>query len=104
VFLKLGRRPAFRWLKTIVMPEISRFYGIIIYLNISDHNPPHIHAEYAEFEALFAIQTGKIIAGSLPRIAKKLVVQWINLHKVELLEDWGRAAKKETVFKITPLE
>ena len=86
------------------MPEISKFYGIVIYLNLSDHNPPHIHAEYAEFEALFDIRTAKIMTGMLPRTAKNLVSKWIKLHQIELLEDWNRATQNAPLFKITPLQ
>lgn len=48
------------------MPIISSFYGIIITINFNDHNPPHFHAKYAEFEALIDIQTGSIMGGRLP--------------------------------------
>jgi len=86
------------------MPEISRFYGIIIYLYIKDHNPPHIHAEYAEHEALFEIKTGRVYSGKLPARAEKLVSGWIEIHKVELLEDWNNAVIGKSIFKITPLK
>ena len=86
------------------MPEISRFYGIIIYLNMDDHNPPHLHAHYAEFEAVFDIRTAQILAGRLPKFTKKLVITWMKLHAVELMENWQNAVNKERIFKITPLE
>lgn len=86
------------------MPEISSFYGIVITLNIRDHNPPHIHARYAEYEAIFDIRMARIIAGKLPGTARQLVIKWIKLHTVELLEDWNRAIRKEQPFKITPLQ
>lgn len=86
------------------MPEISRFYGIIIYLYVKDHYPPHIHAEYGEFEVLYNINTLKIYSGELPTRANKLVREWLELHQVELLEDWNNAKTGKPIFKITPLK
>ena len=51
------------------MPEISRFFGIIIAIYYNDHNPPHFHAKYGEHEALVEINNGKVIAGKLPQRA-----------------------------------
>lgn len=48
------------------MPEISRFYGLVIYIFFNEHNPPHFHAIYNEYEAEIDIQTLEIIAGELP--------------------------------------
>jgi len=86
------------------MPEISRFFGIIITMNFKDHNPPHLHAEYGEYEAVFDFQTNTIIEGNLPKTAIKLVKNWINLHKVELLENWNLMRESIHPIKITPLE
>lgn len=71
------------------MPEISRFYGIIIYMYINEHNPPHFHVAYNEYKATITIQDG-IITGSLPRRALNLVYEWLDLHKEELLNNWQR--------------
>ena len=72
------------------MPTISIFYGIIImmYLKNKEHNPPHIHAFYGEESASFYIQNGEIYEGSFPSRAKKMVKEFILLHKKELLEMW----------------
>jgi hypothetical protein len=86
------------------MPEISRFFGIIITMNFNDHNPPHLHAEYGEYEAIFDFQNNIIIEGNLPKTAIKLVRNWINLHKVELLENWNLMRNSNIPIKITPLE
>jgi len=86
------------------MPEISRFFGIIITMNYNDHNPRHLHAEYGEYEAVFDIAENKIIAGNLSKTATKLVKVWINLHKVELLENWSLLRRKIQPVKITPLD
>lgn len=67
------------------MPEIRRFYGIIIYMFYNEHNRPHFHAEYQDFEGIIEIESG-IIKGKTPRRALKLIFEWIDLHKDELLE------------------
>ncbi len=85
------------------MPEISRFFGIIITMNFSDHNPPHLHAEYGEFEAVFDIQANCVTEGNFPRTAIKLVRTWINFHNVELLENWNLLKNSSQPIKITPL-
>ena len=85
------------------MPEISRFYGIIIYMYIDDHNPPHFHVWYDEYEATITIQDG-IVTGSLPRRALKLVYEWLDLHQEELMENWRLLSNSEDEKKISPLK
>ena len=85
------------------MPELCRFYGIIIRMFWEDHPPPHFHAIYGNHEALVDILTSEIIAGSLPPGAHSLVTQWVDLHRDELLEDWGRARALQPLRKIQPL-
>lgn len=85
------------------MPEISRFYGIIIYMYMSEHNPPHFHVWYENYKAIITIKDG-IITGSLPRRALNLVYEWLDIHKDELLEKWNRLANFETPQKIEPLK
>ena len=85
------------------MPEISRFYGIIIYMYMSVHNPPHFHVWYENYKAIITIKDG-IITGSLPRRALNLVYEWLDIHKDELLENWNRLANFETPQKIEPLK
>jgi hypothetical protein len=84
------------------MPEISRFYGIIIYMFYNDHNPPHFHVEYQDFEATIEIESG-IIKGKIPRRALKLIFEWMDLHKVELLENWKKIEERKSLEKIEPL-
>ena len=84
------------------MPEISRFYGIIIYMYMSEHNPPHFHVWYENYKAIITIKDG-IITGSLPRRALNLVYEWLDIHKDELLDNWNRLANFETPQKIEPL-
>jgi hypothetical protein len=86
------------------MPEISRFYGIIIKMYFIDHNPPHFHAEYGGFRAEYSIRTLIVLTGKLPGRAHSLVMEWASIHKNELLENWSRAQKAENVKKIRPLD
>jgi len=86
------------------MPELSRFYGIIIRMYPTDHPPPHFHAEYGEYEALIDIQDCEIIAGSLPSRAFKLVKEWTLLHQTELEELWQTARQSQPLRKLKPLE
>ena len=85
------------------MPEISRFYGIIIYMYIDDHNPPHFHVWYNDYEAVITIEEG-IVTGSLPRRELKLVYEWLDIHKEELLENWRVLSNFELANKIEPLK
>jgi hypothetical protein len=85
------------------MPELCRFYGIIIRMFWSDHPPPHFHAIYGEHEAIVEIATSEIIGGSLPLGARSLVSQWVNLHRGELLERWELARQFRPFDKIDPL-
>ncbi|WP_114783235.1 DUF4160 domain-containing protein [Botryobacter ruber] len=86
------------------MPELSRFYGIIIYMFTKDHNPPHFHAKYGEFIGVVNIKTGELIEGELPRRALRLVQDWTELHKEELILNWDSAQSENPEFKrIEPL-
>lgn len=85
------------------MPEISRFYGIVIYMFIGDHNPPHFHVYYDGELALIAIKDGQLLKGSLPPQAKRLVKQWLELHRDELLDNWNRLSNSESAISIKPL-
>lgn len=84
------------------MPEISRFYGIIVYMFYNEHNPPHFHVEYQDFEAIIEIESG-IIKGKIPRRALKLIFEWMDLHKDELLENWKKIEERKALQKIEPL-
>ncbi len=82
------------------MPEITRFYGIVIKLFFGDHPPPHFHAVYGEYNALFSIDPIEMIEGDLPSRAKKLVIEWASLHQSELLEIWN----SQEFRKLPPLK
>ena len=89
------------------MPAISMFYGIIIYLYYLDnkkHHLPHIHAEYGEYEGIFAVELGELLQGDLPTKQIKLVQAWIEIHRDELLADWQLAVRGQPPFKIEPLK
>ena len=85
------------------MPEISRFYGIVIKMYWDDHNPPHFHAFYAGEQALVDINSLSLFAGRLSPRAFGLVMEWATLHQQELLADWHRAQGQGALEKIEPL-
>ncbi len=85
------------------MPEIARFYGIVVRMYFADHAPPHFHAEYAEHEARIAIDTLAVLSGSLPARAMGLVVEWATLHRQELQASWERARQLQPLERIAPL-
>ena len=85
------------------MPELSRFYGIVIYMYYFDHNPPHFHARYGEREGVISIQTLSVIVGNLPHRALGMVIEWASLHGEELETQWKKATRGEPLDKIDPL-
>ena len=86
------------------MPEISRFFGIVVRMFFSEHNPPHIHAEYQGSKAVFDLN-GNITHGDLrSRTAVRLMREWIDLNVDELREDWELAQAGKEVKKIAPLD
>jgi hypothetical protein len=85
------------------MPELSRFYGIIITMYASDHNPPHFHATFSGREALFSITDGVFVKGSLPTKESRLVLAWYELHKEELIQNWDDLSTGKPHTKIQPL-
>lgn len=84
------------------MPVIARFYGIVIrmYFLQSEHNPPHIHAIYGDDTAAFEIDTGELLDGDMPKRAKIMVEEWVELNKDELLAMW----ETQELKKLPPLE
>jgi hypothetical protein len=85
------------------MPRISAFYGIVIYMYIRDHGPPHVHAWAAEHRAVIDISTGVITVGSLTPRQAGLVRGWVELHRQELAEAWQRATVGDPPGTIDPL-
>ena len=85
------------------MPEVSRFYGLVIKIFYDDHNPPHFHAEYGEYVVLVNINTLAIMSGRLPARAMGLVTEWASLHQQELRAAWERATRLLPPGQIAPL-
>ena len=85
------------------MPELSRFFGIIIAMFGDDHNPPHFHVRYGDNEAIITIKDGTV-KGELPRKVLKDVFKWMDLHQAELSENWQRLQNGKDVVKIEPLK
>ncbi len=85
------------------MPELSRFYGIVIKMYFDDHDPSHFHAQYAEDEAVISIETIAVIAGHLRPRALGLVAEWAALHQDDLRRAWLKAKNLEPTEKIAPL-
>lgn len=86
------------------MPEISRFLGIVIAMFYNDHGPAHFHARYGTLEIRVNIETGEIMSGSFPKRAQTLVLEWLALHRSELMLDWQLAEQRKPLNRIAPLE
>lgn len=85
------------------MPEICRFLGIVIAMFYNDHEPPHFHAKYGEFEIKVDIESG-IVTGQFPKRALDHVLEWHAIHKRGIMEDWMLAKERKPLKKIEPLE
>jgi hypothetical protein len=85
------------------MPRISAFYGIVITIYYRDHDPPHFHAVYGEYQAQIMIATLEPLHGELPGRALGLVREWGELHRTELEANWDRARAHEPLDTIQPL-
>lgn len=86
------------------MPEISRFFGIIITMYYNDHPPPHFHVRYSQQKALIGIQNLTLFEGQLTSRVQGLVIEWATLHQTELRSNWELARQNEPLQKIPPLE
>jgi hypothetical protein len=90
--------------KRFLVPEISRFFGIVIRMYFLDHAPPHFHAKYGDAEAMVRMRPVALLAGTLPPRALALVCEWATLNEHELLENWRRLHTDELPVTIAPLE
>ncbi|GAB3556989.1 type II toxin-antitoxin system toxin DhiT [Spirosoma fluminis] len=89
------------------MPVISVFYGLIIslyYFDNKQHKLPHVHVRYSEMEGVFAIESGDLLEGKLPKGKIKLVEAWIEIHREDLMANWQLAISGQRVFPIDPLK
>ncbi|MCP4548581.1 MAG: DUF4160 domain-containing protein [bacterium] len=84
------------------MPTISRFYGIVIFMNYNDHNPPHFHARYQDQEVTVQIEAG-LVQGKMTRRALRMVFEWSEKHQDKLLENWELARARKPLEWISPL-
>ena len=90
-------------LKTRKMPEISRFYGILIKMYFNEHDPPHFYAEYHDYKASVLIKNGVVVEGKMPKRALKLIFEWLEIHQEELLDNWKSIEATGDFNKIEPL-
>ena len=90
------------WVATGSVPEICRFYGIVVRMFYDDHGPPHFHAEYGGDKASFGFD-GSVREGHLPRRAANMVLEWAVLHRSELDEAWRRVERDQPPGRIAPL-
>lgn len=86
------------------MPQISRFFGIIISMYFNDHNPPHFHAQYGEEECLVSIIDLSVIEGKISNRALGMVIEWATLNQEALLLNWEKAVNLSPLDKIEPLK
>ena len=86
------------------MPEISRFFGIIVAIFYDDHNLPHFHARYGNQKVAVEIDTLKVLYGEISPRALGLIVEWAALHQTELLNNWKLAEANKPLKKIEPLK
>ena len=85
------------------MPEISRFFGIIIRMYFDDHEPPHFHAVYSGMEAEVGIDPIEIREGDMPHRAVSMVLEWAALHQRELMDNWRRLRTSQSAQRVAPL-
>jgi hypothetical protein len=86
------------------MPEISRFFGIVIRMYLNDHVPPHFHVRHGSFRGRIAIAPVEVMDGDLPPRSLAMVLEWARLHEPELMDCWRRIRAKQPPRRIAPLE
>jgi len=88
------------------LPELARFFGIIVRMYVEPgmpHHVPHFHAYYQNRTAVYSIDPIEMIGGELPRTQQRLVEAWAELHQGELRENWERLQAGQVPYKIAPL-
>ena len=85
------------------MPEVSRFFGMVIAMYFDDHLPPHFHVAHGDERAQVRIDPPGLLNGMLSPRALALVVEWAALHRTELLANWERVQTRQAATKIEPL-
>lgn len=86
------------------MPEISRFFGIVIRMFYDEHGVAHFHAHYGDDNAVIGIENLAVLSGSLPPRALGMVLEWAALHRRSLTEDWDLLRKSLPPRPIPPLQ
>jgi hypothetical protein len=86
------------------VPEISRFFGIVIAMYHREHNPPHFHVKYGQHRAAIAVRTLEILEGRLPPRVYGLVAEWTVQHRQALLANWDRGRKLIPLERVPPLD
>ena len=83
------------------MPEVSRFYGIVVkmFFKPKEHDPSHIHAIYGECVGVFDLATSEMTDGDLPLTAQRLVKEWLSQHRYELEDMW----RTQRIVQLPPL-
>lgn len=84
------------------MPTISRFFGIVVFMNYNDPDPPHFHARYQDQEVIVEIESG-VVTGIMSRRALHLLFEWMELHQEGLMQNWSRAREREPLVPVPPL-
>jgi hypothetical protein len=85
------------------MPEICRFYGIVIAMFYDEHNPPHFHARYGDYKVAVDIHSLVVLEGKFPARALGMLIEWASQHQSELLKDWELARDGKPPRKVEPL-
>lgn len=85
------------------MPVVAEFFGINIYLRFLDHNPPHFHAKYGNQEVVIDIANGTV-KGEMSERALRLVLEWLEIYREDIMKAWEKAAKGEQPGKLEPLK
>lgn len=86
------------------MPEISRFFGIVVLVYFNDHAPPHVHIRRGGEKGRVRIDSPTVLDGNLSRATCRRVLKWTALHRAELLADWYLAQAGMPPFPVAPLE
>ena len=85
------------------MPTISRFYGIVVFMNYNDHDPPHFHVRYQDQEVILEIETGIVRGTTMSKRALRMLFEWSDKHRENLVRNWELARERKPLEPIPPL-
>ena len=86
------------------MPEVCRFYGIVISIYYNDHGPPHFHARYGSDQVMIGMDNLTVLQGRLSPRAHGLVIEWAASRNPELRAAWAAARRMDPIGRIAPLD